>query len=308
MVSSQTSQPTEPVSPHCVIRLAPEEWMALESRHQDRMDVLIGPLVERRMRREKDPVNDFIFDYYALRPNRLRRWHPGIHTVLEGDEALGFLERKGYRQTPSGVEVDPASGSPHRRESIRWIHTLLTTCAARPPQYGCFGLHEWAMVYRNPDRRHPQLSLRLSEDEVARVVEEGTMCCSHFDAFRFFSPEARPLNRIQLSSDLRFQHEQRGCLHVNMDLFKWACKLLPWTPSDLVTDCLELAFAIRAIDMRASAYDLAASGYEPICIETPQGRDAYEVYQKQFAARAIPLRQRLIDVCTALLEQDGTGS
>lgn len=306
MVSSQTFDPIDSHSSHRTIHLAPDEWKALERRYQDRMETLIGPHVERRMRREKDPVNDFIFEYYAVRPYRLKRWHPGIHTVLEGDEALRFLDQKGYRQTSTGVGIDPNPDSLRRRESIRWMHNLLSACALRPPQYGCFGLHEWAMVYRNPDRRHPQLSLRLSEDEVARVVEQGSMCCSHFDAFRFFAPDARPLNRIQLSSDLRLQYEQRGCLHVNMDLFKWACKLSPWTPSDLVIECLELAFAIRIIDMRASAYDLAALGYEPICIETPEGRAVYETHQRQLAARAIPLRQRLIDVCTALLAKEPT--
>lgn len=300
MAPSQTSHPVESASFNRVNHLTREEWMTLECGHQERMEGLIGTHVERRMRRKKDPVNDFIFDYYALRPNRLRRWHPGLHTVLEGDEAFRFLERKGYRQTGAGVEVDPEPNTPKRRESVRWIHTFLTTCATRPPQYGCFGLHEWAMVYRNPGRRHPQLSLRLPDAEIARMVEQG-MCCSHFDAFRFFAPGARPLNRIQLSSELRIQHEQRGCLHVSMDLFKWACKLMPWTPSDLVADCLELAFAIRQIDMRASAYDLAALGYDPICIETPEGRDTYESHQKQFAAEAMPLRQRLIEICAALL-------
>ena len=45
-----------------------------------------------------------------------------------------------------------------------------------------------------------------------------------------------------------------------------------WSPSELVADCFALARDIRALDMRASPYDLAALGYEPVRVETPEGR------------------------------------
>ena len=86
-----------------------------------------------------------------------------------------------------------------------------------------------------------------------------------------------------------------------MDLYKWACKLQPWTPSSLVIDCLDLAFTIREVDMRASPYDLAALGFSPIKIETPSGKQEYEEYQLQFAQSAVPLREKLIDICNAVL-------
>ena len=60
-----------------------------------------------------------------------------------------------------------------------------------------------------------------------------------------------------------------------MDLYKWAYKLLPATPSELVADCFELAVAVRELDMRASPYDLAELGYPPVRIETPAGRAEY---------------------------------
>ena len=52
-----------------------------------------------------------------------------------------------------------------------------------------------------------------------------------------------------------------------MDLYKWAYKFYPWTPSDLIADAFELAVEIREIDMRASPYDLGVYGFEPITIE-----------------------------------------
>jgi hypothetical protein len=89
-----------------------------------------------------------------------------------------------------------------------------------------------------------------------------------------------------------------------MDLYKWAFKLAPWCPSDLIADTFELARDIRELDMRASPYDLTSHGYSPVPIETPEGRAQYEKYQREFAERARPLRQRLICLCKALLPRN----
>jgi hypothetical protein len=97
------------------------------------------------------------------------------------------------------------------------------------------------------------------------------------------------------------QLEQRGCLHANMDLYKWASKLAPFAPSELIADCFELARDIREVDMRASPYDLRALGFEPIAIETAAGRAEYEQRQRAFSARGEPLRARLIALCERLL-------
>lgn len=53
--------------------------------------------------------------------------------------------------------------------------------------------------------------------------------------------------------------------------------------------------------MRASPYDLADLGYPPVRIETASGRAEYARAQTGFARRAAPLRDRLIDLCDALL-------
>jgi hypothetical protein len=95
--------------------------------------------------------------------------------------------------------------------------------------------------------------------------------------------------------------EQRGCLHANMDLYKWAFKMSPFTPSELVADCFELARDIREVDMRASPYDLRELGFSPIAVETAEGRAVYEQRQREFAVRSEPLRARLVSVCDWLI-------
>jgi hypothetical protein len=86
-----------------------------------------------------------------------------------------------------------------------------------------------------------------------------------------------------------------------MDLYKWAFKLAPFTPGELIADCFALARDIREMDMRASPYDLRSLGFEPIRIETTEGRMEYESQQRIFTERGEPLRARLIALCTRLL-------
>ena len=52
--------------------------------------------------------------------------------------------------------------------------------------------------------------------------------------------------------------------------------------------------------MRAAPYDLRPLGYEPVKIETPEGRATYVDAQRNFASRARPLRLRLIAACDAI--------
>lgn len=255
------------------------------------------------MRGEKHPVYDFLFEYYRFRASWLKRWHPGPDVVLAGDAAREFLRWPEYHEVAGGVALNPAALEPKRRESVAWMLNLLRATAERPPAFGCFGLHEWAMVYRQtPDEiRHNAWPLRFPPDELARIVEAQPVRCSHFDAFRFFTPPAQPLNRLQPERATAPQFEQRGCLHANMDLYKWAFKLAPFTPAELIADCFALARDIREVDMRASPYDFAALGFAPIRIETPEGRAEYETHQRDFAARSQPLRLRLIGVLERLL-------
>jgi hypothetical protein len=246
------------------------------------------------------PVEDFLFTYYAQRPAALRRWHPGFGVRLaEGSDYAGL---KGY-DVQAGVAAVTPQHVTTRRPLLTALRTLLAATAARPAHLGCLGMHEWAMVYRLPAGavRHGAWPLRLGGPGTDRVVETHRVACSHFDAFRFFTPDARPRNVLQPRSDDRPAFEQPGCLHAGMDLYKHAFRLSPMVCSDVVADCFELARDIRVLDMRASPYDLSGLGYSPVAVETPEGRAEYVDAQRAFAERGAPLRRRLLADCDALL-------
>ncbi|WP_370359824.1 3-methyladenine DNA glycosylase [Catenulispora sp. MAP12-49] len=282
-------------------------WQARETAHRTRVAAWTDPHLRRRADNEAHPVMDFLFTYYSHRPARLLRWHPGAGVVLAGAAARERLAWRGYCETPEGVALDPAEFTDGRRRTAEFVRALLAATAGREPRLACFGLHEWAMVYRlEPEQvRHSARRLRLGPAGTDEVVETQHIRCSHFDAYRFFTPDAVPLNTLRPTRDEQVANEQPGCLHAGMDLYKWAYKLDPFVPSELIADCFALAAEIREMDMRASPYDLAELGYPPIAIETPAGRAEYAGMQAEFARRGAPLRRRLIDVCDALLAWAG---
>jgi hypothetical protein len=53
--------------------------------------------------------------------------------------------------------------------------------------------------------------------------------------------------------------------------------------------------------MRASPYDLRSLGYQPVRIETQEGRAEYAREQAGFARESAPLRAKLLAVCADLL-------
>ncbi len=290
--------------------LAAVEWRPLADAHATRVDAFVAPHLARRAEQVKHPVHDFLFTYYSQRPAQLRRWHPGFGVALQDGEDYAGL--KGYAGPPPVEEVaqqpsrDPVTVTPSyvasQRALLTQLRTLLSATAGRPPQFGCFGLHEWAMVHRASEsgKRH-DWPLRLGQEGTDAVVESHRIGCSHFDAFRFFTPSARPLNTLQPGRDDRPEFEQPGCLHAGMDLYKHAFRLTPMIPSDLVADCFELARDIRELDMRAAPYDLADLGFEPVRIETAEGKAAYVEAQRGFTERGAPLRARLVAQCDRLL-------
>ncbi len=185
---------------------------------------------------------------------------------------------------------------------LTFIETLCEKIGERPARFGCFGLHEWAMVYRlsQEELRHTSYPLRLAPAQLARFVESQNLCCTHYDAYRFFTPDAKSRNLLQPTLQSRIHFEQAGCLHANMDIYKWAMKLWPWIGADFMAKSFLLALEGRKIDMRASPYDLQKEGYAPICIETEEGRKEYQFLQQQYAIKAATLRQELSAFCSRL--------
>lgn len=282
-----------------VIVLAETQWRARAAAHRARFDELAGPYLDRRATGESHPVIDFLFTYYGQKPAQLRRWHPGFGVGLAG--ARDYEGARGYHRVGDVHTADPAFLD-RRRDTVRFVAELLQATAARAPHLSCFGLHEWAMVYRTDDVRHRQVPLRLGSTGTDAVVESMSLRCTHFDAFRFFTPDAVGRNATALTREDQVASEQPGCLHANMDLYKWCFKLLPLVDSDLLLDCFDLACAARELDMRASPYDLSDFGYDPVAIETPSGRAEYVREQLALSERANALRARLLEACERLLE------
>lgn len=268
-------------------------WLLREEAHHERADALTAAHRERATRAEKHPVWDFLFTYYSYKPAQLRRWHPGA-----GVELADAPERLDWRWYAPGASVgavvpDAAAFAREKPELAALIERMLRRTASRPGQFGCFGLHEWAMVYRADEHRHA-VPLRLGQAGTDAVVEGHDLRCTHFDAFRFFTPEAVPRNRRALSRDDQPLFEQPGCLHAGMDLYKWATKLGPLIPGELLLDSFELARDIRLLDMEAAPYDLSAWGVTPVPIETPEGKAEYVRRQRGFADRGAALRASLL--------------
>lgn len=270
--------------------------MDRRERHRERVRWWVTDRVERASLGIPHPVYDFLFDYYSYRPAYLERWSPGAEVDL--------LDTSSKEADWEGDFVDTALGSylpatmfpGHRATYLAWALRYLRETSARSPSFRCFGLHEWAMVYESEEVRHSYVPLRLSKDEIADVVRSNALRCTHYDAYRFFTPSAVPLNRYPLSRESTPLNDQRGCIHVTMDLYRFAIKISPWCPAELLADAFLLAADARAIDMRASPYDLRAFGFEPIAIETPEGREVYIGEQHRLADLAIPVRARLIEI------------
>ena len=249
--------------------------------HRTRLAPYVEPHLARRSARIKHPVHDFLFEYYSFRPTQLLRWSPGS-----------------------------AVAPKEKRVLVEGLHRLLAATAAREGNFGCFGLHEWAMVYRAAEvdgTRHP-VPLRLGSEGTDTVVESHRIQCSHFDAFRFFTPPAVPLNTLSPTAADRPAFEQPGCLHGTMDLYKHAFRLAGLIPSELIADAFELAWDVRILDMRAAPYDMSGAVLDPtgevwtpVTVETAEGKAEYAAAQRAFAERAAPIRQRLITECERLL-------
>ncbi len=274
-------------------RLNQSDWRERRASHRERL----APFAEERLARQfahiKHPVNDFLFEYYSYRPAELLRWSPGVDVFLEGAQP-GDIAWREFEARDGGLILSAESFPDHRLRFLEWAIGYLEGIAERPASYHCFGMHEWAMVYRTPEVRHSTTPLRLSSNEIARVVDDEGLRCTHFDAFRFFTPAAVPLNRIALSRATTDQHDQKGCIHVTMDLYKYAYKLAPWSSGEIIADAFLLAWEARQLDMRASPYDLRPYGLEPILMESREGKEEYFELQQHLVAKAEPVRKRLI--------------
>ncbi|PRQ12107.1 3-methyladenine DNA glycosylase [Corynebacterium sp. 13CS0277] len=280
--------------------LSAQEAAAAAAAHAARVEGWTREHLARRSHGDSHPVWDFLFDYYSLKPAQLARWHPGVGTAIAGEDLRAAW--RDYHVTTAACEggrpgepvtaVDVAGLWARRGASFEFIADLFAATESNPAHFDCFGLHEWAMVYRTDTPRH-SLPLRLGAVGTNAVVDSHQVRCTHFDAFRFFTPAARPHNARQLTRDDQISCEQSGCLHATMDLLKWALKLGPLVPGEVLLDAFALARDARRLDMEASPYDCRGLGFGVVPIETPEGKAEYVRRQRALAAEGSRLRARL---------------
>ena len=296
------------------VQLAKHEWQHLAMAHRKRAEAWTVPFRKRRSQKKAHPITDFLFIYYRSPPSQLEYWHPGLNVGLENGETEDYLSSKHYRFTNGTASLAPDLMDASTRNRLEAVLKLCTIVAARPAQFGCFGMHEWAMVYDGGDdgqiRHAEQLPLRMDPSAINAFVENQAIACSHFDAFRFFTPSAKKFNRLQPGHDGRLDNEQCGCLHTNMDLYKLCAQCMPWIGSDLLWRAFEFATNARQLDMQASPYDCTSLGYSPVKIETAEGRLEYEDRQRALSESAKPIRaelitrlERLLNLSAAVLPQ-----
>ncbi|MEO7359860.1 MAG: 3-methyladenine DNA glycosylase [Gemmatimonadaceae bacterium] len=295
----------KPTTARAELVLTTAQWQARALTHVQRVQRWTLPRRERRSRRETHPVYDFLFTYYSYSGGKLESWHPDPHeSIVDSAEARERFNAPAYQAVNGVIQRNARALTAAEHKLFEQVLHILSTTQDRPANFGCYGMHEWAMVYGGQDVRHAEIApLRLPQRQVDAFVESRPVACSHFDAFRFFAPAAQPMNRVALEWSTRHEAEQPGCIHANMDLYRWAYTAMPWIGSDLLWECFELAVELRVLDMQAGPYDLSALGFEPVCIETAEGRDEYQQRQREMSARGSVLRARLIDAVADIVEK-----
>ncbi|KAJ1491055.1 hypothetical protein T484DRAFT_1934148 [Baffinella frigidus] len=267
-----------------------------------------------------NPIYNFLLDYYNIRgrkgTKRLARWSPGLNVVLRDaeydrdvDAINGLLARKCVPTEEGGgglvysarhlAAVDAGQFA----KTFGWYRSILQVTEENQPVLNCFGLHEWAMVYRPAGAEVPAsleyqkdvLPLRVSQDEINEAVERTGIQCTHVDAIRFFAPSATPFNvHAGLEREDQMRLENPACVHASMDLLKIAMKIVPFIPSNLLADALEVSLAARRLDVAASPYDASAFHLAPVKIETAEGRIEYRDQQLELMKRSAPVRTALL--------------
>lgn len=280
--------------------LTRDSWLAERLLHEEIVQPWIGPRLARRAVQEKHPVDDFLFEYYPISANKLRTWHPGFGFGLDACEAdYEYFNSATYSFATGVVEIN-TNWLESKSEEISKTISFLQATRQRPARTGCFGLHEWAMVLGQDEVRHETWELRLTQTEIKETIEKVGLRCTHFDAFRFFTDQARPMNPLQITRADQGAIEQPGCLHANMDLYKYAQKFAPIFGSEIVRIAFSLARDIRTVDMQVAPYELSDLGVLPIRVETAQGRLEFATRQQEFSDRAQILREALVEKLTSV--------
>lgn len=298
-----------------------EEIEEASVNHYNKLKLLLYPagqtLTHSRHLVHDHPIYNFLHRYYRYSKEDLRRYSPGMYVYLKDFQKANPLIKD--RVSNKLLIFDDLGGAYFSKNNLEEKlkastlvflmrnFELLKATSKRSPFFGCFGMHEWAMLYSgNQNGSKPyncyqkQLKTRVNQDTIDSVVRSsGLLKCTHFDAWRFFHPDAQSINSFQkITRDDQLELEQPGCVHANMDLFRFAFHIYPLISSDLLLKVLEIALWARKIDLRASPYDVSMylGCEEPLLVETSEGRKKYIKEQEKLATEAFPIRKELLDI------------
>ena len=234
-------------------------------RHRARLAPYVEPHLARRRAGEKHPVHDFLFTYYSFSAAKLLDWQPGWP-----DSGTPELARAAAR--PDRRDARPAAGD--RRHGR--------------PTFGCFGLHEWAMVHRADETRHP-VPLRLGADghrRGRRVAPDRLLALRRLPVLhrrrrgRSTAP-ARPRRPAGVRA-AGLPARRDGPLQARLPALA-AGRLRPGRR--LLRARLGHP---RPRHARVAVRPRPTWGFEPVRIETPEGKQEYAAAQRGFAERAAP--------------------
>lgn len=316
------------------IKLPVSSWEQEAMLHEKELDRMLYPpgecLKTRQHTVKTHPIYNFLHTYYRYSAKNLRYYSPGIDVVMEAKKetsSSGSNSNSKRRKDLHISQLDPKylhvlndeccsytlppTATIEPTSPFGWItmsrnRDLLMNTDSRIPFFGCFGFHEWAMLYSGRNQgplsqplpsHQKEVPIRVTQEVIDDVVETMGLRCTHYDAYRFFHPSVQPLNSIHpLTRTNQIDHEQPGCVHTAMDLFKYAYQIYPFISSSLLRSCIHIALTARKLDMRASPYDTTNVLYcgPPICVETLEGRNQYQEEQKALALEAAIVREELI--------------
>ena len=142
------------------------KWKADAANHINVMDDLLYPpgdsLKARTHLVKQHPIYNFLHTYYRYSTSNVKKYSPGLGILLNNcnEEDISdvfdsststLLNSKYLKITAHGYFYElPKLDSPDG--PFGWItlsktRNILHSTASRQPFYGCFGLHEWAMLY-----------------------------------------------------------------------------------------------------------------------------------------------------------------
>ena len=110
-----------------------------------------------------------MYEYYPTRLSLLRRWHPGAGLSLA--DAPEHAAWRWYRTQGGVTRLDAEAFWSANGATVDFVTGLVAATLTRRAVVGCFGLHEWAMVYRDTETRH-ELPLRLGAAGTDAVVDD----------------------------------------------------------------------------------------------------------------------------------------